>query len=614
MALAVLILLSVSSGVSASICTCGGQSPCQHTAGQSCYPLVDLHDWDDVNASKSFSECPPNTDHCDCGCSGTNPCKRGSECVSTQSMYGQEVCPAGSYRCRFVSAMKTPQTTTPFTEGTKICPCSGSRPCQLIGTSTCVPRDLGTGECDTGMAEQCTCKCNGATPCQHLTQDVCLPSYTFLGTQQCPTKTIKCREYESFRHPPSAHQQQQQQQSLGSLLDQYCICGGGKPCQNNNDPAGSSCYELHEVTETGELVCPTNTTKCDCTCKDKFPCSHREAGAAEEFCYATQNIGGTNQVDECPPSSKHCKWSPLPSSGHQYTPLSSSAAALLVEPLPSPTEPPISTTTDGIPRNCVFAGWSPWSPCSKDCGVGVSSSAPVIIQRPTNGGTPCPQKNFTTCNVESCDPVDCQVTGWTSWTPCTENCGDTGTSDRSPLIAVHPRHGGARCPTKQRKPCNRVPCGLGTKPVCQCDPFENVGDGDMQRTTSCFIKKHAIADAAAGEEVRHTMLVHTLHLNQAPDNKGVGNHKFKNQGYVCKNRHRSDSQVFECRCCTCDFSTMECETTSWSEWSACSNATQVNAGTSPILIRTRNRQVFGYKDDDGNCPIQEQREPCLTNH
>ena len=73
-------------------CTCGGDRPCQHTSGSSCYPMM--------HSPSGALQCPSETNHCECECTAGAPCYMGhgeKGCVGTYIMYGTEVCPVG--RC-----------------------------------------------------------------------------------------------------------------------------------------------------------------------------------------------------------------------------------------------------------------------------------------------------------------------------------------------------------------------------------------------------------------------------------------------------------------------------------------------------------------------------------
>ncbi|XP_034946903.1 spondin-1 [Chelonus insularis] len=58
-----------------------------------------------------------------------------------------------------------------------------------------------------------------------------------------------------------------------------------------------------------------------------------------------------------------------------------------------------------IPINCEISDWSPWSPCTVTCGIGRVTSYRMIKREPENGGTPCPKKlqKRARCQLAPCN-------------------------------------------------------------------------------------------------------------------------------------------------------------------------------------------------------------------
>lgn len=67
----------------------------------------------------------------------------------------------------------------------------------------------------------------------------------------------------------------------------------------------------------------------------------------------------------------------------------------------------IKDTTEKIPKSedCKVSMWSPWSPCSVDCGGGTQRRMRTIVQPVSNNGMACPADLDETqpCNVATCD-------------------------------------------------------------------------------------------------------------------------------------------------------------------------------------------------------------------
>jgi len=118
------------------------------------------------------------------------------------------------------------------------------------------------------------------------------------------------------------------------------------------------------------------------------------------------------------------------------------------------------------PVNCEVSVWSKWSSCSKSCGGGERVRARSVERKSGHGGIACPNLRMTrTCNDFDC-PIDCKVSTWTDWSPCSKSChwGNIGQSRRARSILVPPQHGGEACPSLDAtKTCNDFPCPVDCK-------------------------------------------------------------------------------------------------------------------------------------------------------
>lgn len=113
------------------------------------------------------------------------------------------------------------------------------------------------------------------------------------------------------------------------------------------------------------------------------------------------------------------------------------------------------------PRDCEMADWGLWSACSLQCGGGTQTRN-RFIQVPAKGGVPCGGVSETQlCNMDSCD-VDCVLSDWTLFGPCSQRCGGGAQKrTRSPSAAAI---GAGVCwewddPLRREfKPCAATPC------------------------------------------------------------------------------------------------------------------------------------------------------------
>jgi hypothetical protein len=107
------------------------------------------------------------------------------------------------------------------------------------------------------------------------------------------------------------------------------------------------------------------------------------------------------------------------------------------------------------PVDCVMSEWSLWTPCSKSCGEGSQARKRSVNVATAHGGVECPalKEDYRNCNAHEC-PVDCVVSEWEGWTPCSLSCGGVGTQSKYRIVTLEAALGGAPCPsTKATKSC-----------------------------------------------------------------------------------------------------------------------------------------------------------------
>jgi len=112
--------------------------------------------------------------------------------------------------------------------------------------------------------------------------------------------------------------------------------------------------------------------------------------------------------------------------------------------------------------DCAVGDWSGWSECTTKCGGGLKTRARPVVREPMYKGEACGEtEQVQGCNPQSCD-VDCVLSDWTTWAPCSMGCGG-GHTTRIRTV-VQPSVGGGDCPEingatrLNRKPCNIEPC------------------------------------------------------------------------------------------------------------------------------------------------------------
>jgi len=100
------------------------------------------------------------------------------------------------------------------------------------------------------------------------------------------------------------------------------------------------------------------------------------------------------------------------------------------------------------PVDCKWDSWGNYSACSVSCGNGTMMRSRMKEVTASCGGLECEGSNeeISFCNDECC-AVDCEITAWSSWSPCTETCGLSGVSFRERKVKKQAECGGF-CPKK----------------------------------------------------------------------------------------------------------------------------------------------------------------------
>lgn len=115
--------------------------------------------------------------------------------------------------------------------------------------------------------------------------------------------------------------------------------------------------------------------------------------------------------------------------------------------------------TDPCPIDCLWAEWGFFTDCTTTCGGGTKERSRDRLHSSEHGGTDCPGQytELQKCNTRSC-PIDCVVSQWKEWSPCSFPCGG-GERMRLKTVLVANRHGGAECPhVHESETCNQEAC------------------------------------------------------------------------------------------------------------------------------------------------------------
>jgi hypothetical protein len=213
------------------------------------------------------------------------------------------------------------------------------------------------------------------------------------------------------------------------------------------------------------------------------------------------------------------------------------------------------------PVHCVFK-WAQWSSCSESCGSGKKTRDATAIKNASHGGLVCPGAEESTCNTFACPAVTCEVSMWSEWDKCSQECG-SGVQSRSRSIVVEALRAGLACPAlSQSQKCNDKSC-----PV---DCMYHWGEWSACSKT-----------CGGGQQLRE----HTVAINSA------------HGGKACPMREER-----MCSMNTCP--PVDCDLASWGSWSSCST----NCGNG---VTRRARSVATHASNGGkSCGALVQETSC----
>ncbi|XP_018567979.1 spondin-1 [Anoplophora glabripennis] len=252
-----------------------------------------------------------------------------------------------------------------------------------------------------------------------------------------------------------AHMNEEQATQCGLNFVEHKICFVDCPADDNESSNENDNSTKNSVCKEGDKNCEEDPNcpdtfwgpwgPCNATCgkgtKRRLRISKQEI---EDGCDTSQEVD-CDAANECNSESE----STSEPSNQMFAGLGPSSIILSQGPV-------------GEVINCKVSRWSSWSECILQqgvCGRGSRYKFREIKVHPANGGNRCP-KNLSKvqdCEIRcpsSVESQECVMSEWSSWTPCTTNCGDSAVQIRTRQIVTQPPGVKSCPPRKERKQCH----------------------------------------------------------------------------------------------------------------------------------------------------------------
>ncbi|XP_039858562.1 thrombospondin type-1 domain-containing protein 7A [Simochromis diagramma] len=318
------------------------------------------------------------------------------------------------------------------------------------------------------------------------------------------------------------------------------------------------------------------------------------------------------------------------------------------------------------PQDCVVSEFSPWTPCSKTCGIGLQNRIRFVLAPPLFGGAACPNlTEFQTCQLGPCQGEESLYSLRVGpWGPCTVPLPrQTRQADKPPRESEKqpresdklsnegdkltkegekpPRGDGkqTREGEKQLKEGDKQPKD-GENPV---KSKRKLGRGNRNRKSdrpSLLADRPKRQKKAKNKEKREKLRekvqerlrergkakdAETRELIKKKRNKNRQNRPggkfwdlqtgFQTREVTCVHKSGAVEALSLCSQETLPVTfqacvvTKDCDVTEWSKWSACTK--ECYDPTSPKAVWTRTRKVTQFPVGGGiDCPELEEKEPC----
>ncbi|XP_016094391.1 thrombospondin type-1 domain-containing protein 7A-like [Sinocyclocheilus grahami] len=257
------------------------------------------------------------------------------------------------------------------------------------------------------------------------------------------------------------------------------------------------------------------------------------------------------------------------------------------------------------PRDCVVSEFSPWTSCSKSCGMGLQNRLRWVLSPPLFGGSACPNlTEFRTCQPDPCEGEESLYSLRVGpWGPCIASPIRQARETREDRELKQERK------AKRDRQARQERQGKRRKNKAKKEVKENKGERVRDRVRV----KGRMRDPETRE------LIKKKRTRNRQNRQGLKSWDlqvgYQTREVTCVHRSGSTTVLSHCNQQTLPVTYQacvipkDCEVTEWLDWSACSKECYDLNGRKGQ--RTRTRQVKQFSVGGGaECPELDESEPC----